>query len=600
MRTEAGSAGLLVAAAVLALAWASSPWSAGYTRLWELPLVVQLDGHGLSMDLHGWVSDGLMVVFFFLIGLEVRRELAVGELTDRRRIRVPLLAGVGGMVVPALLYLALNHEGEAARGWGVVIGTDTAFLLGMLALVGPAVSTQLRVFLLTLTVIDDVVAVTVIGVAYTDSLHAGALVAVAAALAGIVVLDRRSAWRSGPYIALVVVAWLATVYSGLHASIAGMLAGLLIPATEPQRSQVEAAAQQFHVFRQSPLPGLQRRTRAHLTRTISVNERFQASLHGVTSYVVVPLFAFANAGVDLRGGVLAEAMGSPVTWGVVLGLVVGKTLGISAGAYAATRLGLGRLPQGVGSGHVVGGAALSGIGFTVALLIVHLAFDDEALRRDAVVGVLLSVVIASVLGRVAFALAARYLGQRDAALPTTLSRPVDPERDHLRGPADAEVTLVEYLDFECPFCARATGAARQVREHFGDRLRYVVRNLPLDVHPHAELAALAAEAAGRQDRYWEMHDTLFAHHDELELEDLAGYAATLGLDVEQFLRDLQEDDLADHVAQDKESAGESGARSTPTFFVGERRHEGPWDAATLIAALEAEASRSGRGARSRR
>ena len=168
MRTESGSAGLLVAATVLALALASSPWSEWYTRLWETPLVIQLDGHGLDMDLHGWVSDGLMVVFFLLVGLEVRQELAVGELTDRRRIVVPLVAGVGGMVVPAVLYLALNPSGEAARGWGVVIGTDTAFLLGMLALVGPAVSTQLRIFLLTLTVIDDIVAVSVIGVVYSD------------------------------------------------------------------------------------------------------------------------------------------------------------------------------------------------------------------------------------------------------------------------------------------------------------------------------------------------------------------------------------------------------------------------------------------------
>ncbi len=601
MRTEAGSAGLLVVATVLALAWASSPWSEAYTRLWETPFVVQLGGYGLDLSLHGWVSDGLMVAFFFLVGLEVRRELAVGELRDRRRVTVPLAAGVGGMVVPALLYLAVNPSGEAARGWGVVIGTDTAFLLGMLALLGPRVSTQLRVFLLTLTVVDDIVAVSVIGVAYSDAVRVGPLLVAGAAMVGIVALDRLGTWRSGPYVALVVVAWLATVYSGLHASIAGMVAGLLIPAAEPVRGQVEAAARQFQVFRQSPLPGMQRRTQAQLTRTISVNERLQASLHGVTSYVVVPVFAFANAGIDLRGGVLGDALTSPVTWGVVLGLVVGKTVGITAGALGATRLGLGRLPQGVGGGHVLGGAALSGIGFTVALLIAHLAFDDGPLRRDAVIGVLVSVVLASLLGRVAFGVAARFLGQRDAALPTTLSRPVDPGRDHVSGPVDAEVTLVEYLDYQCPFCGKATGATRQVREHFGDRLRYVVRHLPLDVHEHAELAALAVEAAGLQGKFWEMHDTLFAHQDELELEDLAGYAAHLGLDVEQFLRDLQEDALARRVADDKASAGESGARATPTFFVGDRRHEGPWDAGSLIAALEALASdEPGHGTRTRR
>lgn len=586
IHTETAGAVLLVAAALLALVWANSSWSESYVELWHTHLQLSLGSMSLDMDLHHWVNDGLMVVFFFVIGLEVRREFAVGELTDRRRIIVPVVAGIGGMVVPALLYLALNPTGEAARGWGAVIGTDTAFLLGMLALVGPAVSTQLRIFLLTLTVIDDIVAVSVIGLAYTDQVDMVPLLVALAALAGIAVLDRLAMWRSAPYVALVVVAWLATVSSGLHAAIAGMLAGLLVPAAEPSRARMQAAAAQFRVFRQSPLPGLQRETRDHLTRTISVNERMQEALHGPTSFVVVPVFALANAGVDLRGGVLAEALGSPVTWGIVLALVVGKLAGIGLGGWLAVRTGMGRLPQGVGGGHLAGGAALSGIGFTVSLLILGLAFDDPALQRQAVVGVLLSVVLASAVGWLLFAGAARFLGQRDAALPTVLSDPVDPARDHIRGPVDAPITLVEYLDFECPFCGKATGAAREVREHFGDRLRYVARHLPLPVHPHAPQAALAAEAAGRQGRYWEMHDLLFAHQDQLELEDLAGYAGTLGLDVEQFLRDLQDEALARHVRDDMESAAASGVRSTPTFFVGQTRHQGQWDAPTLIAALE--------------
>jgi Na+/H+ antiporter NhaA/protein-disulfide isomerase len=504
--------------------------------------------------------------------------------------------------VPAGLYLVLNNDGEAARGWGVVIGTDTAFLLAVLALVGPAVSTQLRVFLLTLTVIDDIVAVAVIGIAYTGQVQVLPLVVAVLALASIGALGWQGVWRAAPYVAFVGIAWLATVGSGLHASIAGMIAGLLIPAAAPTRASVEAAALQFRMFRQSPLPGLQRRTRARLTRSISVNERFQESIHGVTSYLVVPIFAFVSAGVDLRGGVLADALRSPVTWGVVLGLVVGKTVGTAGGVFAAQRLKLGRLPEGVGGGHVLGGAALSGIGFTVALLIVDLAFDSEQLRREAIVGVLLSVIIASLLGRLVFALAARFFGQDDAALPTLLSRAVDPARDHVQGPADAAVTLVEYLDFECPFCAKATGSARQVREHFGDRLRYVVRNLPLEVHPNSLMAAVAAEAAGRQDRYWEMHDQLFAHQDQLQVEHLVGYAKAIGLDVDEFLRDVQDDELVRRVAEDKATAWESGARGTPTFFVGDRRHEGPYDAASLIGALEAlvemqpgGGTRSGRG-----
>ncbi len=587
LHTESASAAMLLAAAVVGLAWANSPWSQHYVDFWHTHLSVTAGDLGLDLTLHHWVNDGLMVVFFFLIGLEVRRELAMGELTDRRRAVVPLIAGVGGMVVPAAIYLALNPDQPAASGWAAVIGTDTAFLLGVLALVGPAVSTQLRIFLLTLTVIDDIVAVSVIGIAYTDSVDMWQALLGGAALVGLAVLSRLGVWRTAPYVGLVVVAWLATLGSGLHASIAGMLAGLLVPAAEPTRARVEAAAAQFRAFGQSPLPALQRTTRAELTRTISVNERLQEALRDWTAFLIVPVFAFANAGVDLRGGVLGEALRSPITWGICLALVFGKLIGIAGAAWIAVRARLGTLPQGVEWGHAVGGAALSGIGFTVALLIVGLAFEDETLRREAVVGVLLSVVLATAIGWLTFEIAARRFGQADAALPKLLSAPVDPGRDHILGPADAPLTLIEYLDFECPFCAKATGAAREVREHFGDRLRYVVRNLPLPVHPHAEQAALAAEAAGLQGRYWEMHTRLFTHQAELELEDLVGHASALGLDVERFLRDLGNDDLARRIAADMASAEASGARGTPTFFVGQRRHEGRFDAGALIEALEA-------------
>lgn len=589
IKTEAGSAGLLVAAALVALVWANSPWSESYVDLWHTTIEVAVGSGGLSMDLHHWINDGLMVVFFFVIGLEVRREFSVGELTDRRRLTVPVVAGLGGMLVPALVYLALNTSGEAANGWGVVIGTDTAFLLGVLALVGPRVSTQLRIFLLTLTVIDDIVAVSVIGLVYSDSLATGPLLVAAACLVALVVLARLGEWRASPYVAVVVVLWIATLESGLHASIAGMLAGLLVPALDPRRGDVEEAATQFRAFRQSPMPGVQRIARQSLTRAISVNERLQEALHGWTSYVVVPVFALANAGIDLRDGVLGDALTSPVTWGVTLGLVLGKLVGIGLGAYASVRAGLGTLPQGVGQGHMLGGAALSGIGFTVSLLIVGLAFDDPALQAQAAVGVLLSAVLASLVGWIAFALAARMFDQRDADLPRLLSDPVDPDVDHVRGPAGAELTLVEYLDYECPFCARVTGVANEVRAHFGDRLRYVSRHLPLTVHPHADLAALAAEAAAEQGRFWEMHDLLFEHQAELEVQDLAGYAADLGLDVEEFLRALQDERLVDRVRRDLVSAEASGVRGTPTFFVGTERHVGPHDARTLIEALERSA-----------
>ena len=588
LSTEAGGAVLLLAAAVVALVWANSPWSGAYEALWGAEGSVRFGGAELAMDLGHWVNDGLMVVFFFVIGLEVRRELSMGELTDRRRIVLPVLAGIGGMVVPALLYLLLNPGGEAAHGWGVVIGTDTAFLLGALALVGPSSSTQLRVFLLTLTVVDDLVAVTVIGVVYSEEVDLVALGAAIVCLVALAVMGRLGMWRAWAYVVVVLALWLATIASGVHPSIAGMAAGLLVPAFGPRRLEVDGAARLFRAFRQSPQPSVGYSAQVGLARAISVNERLQTVLHPWTSYVIVPVFALANAGVDLRDGVLADALGSRVTWGVVLGLVVGKLVGISVGALGGARLGLGRLPLGVGPGHVVGGAALSGIGFTVSLLIVDLAFRGSTLRDEATVGVLLAAGLAVAVGWVVFRLAAVLRGETSASLPMVLDRPVESGRDHIRGPVDAPLTLVEYGDYDCPFCARATGVARELRAHFGDDLRYVFRHLPLpDVHPHAELAAAAAEAAAAQGSFWEMHDLLFARQDSLELADLAGYAGDLGLDVERFLRDLDDSQSARRVRDDVASAEASGARGTPTFFVGNRRHLGAHDTETLVRDLEA-------------
>lgn len=585
--TEAGSAGMLLMATAIALAWANSPLSDSYESLWEARAVVAVGDGEIDLDLRHWVNDGLMALFFFTIGLEVRRELSVGELTKRRSIVVPAVAAAGGMVVPTLLYLLIAPSGDATAGWAIVIGTDTAFLLGALALIGPESPTQLRIFLLTLTVFDDAVAVAVIGVAYSDSLDAAAMLVAAACLVALAWLSRRGEWRTLLYGLVGVALWIATLESGLHPSIAGMAAGLLIAARPPARRQVEAAAARFRAFRQSPLPDVGLAAKRGLQRAVSANERLQVDLHPVTSYVVVPVFALANAGVDLRGGVLGDALASPLTWAVVAGLVAGKLAGIGAGALGAVRLGLGRLPQGVGEGQVLGGAALSGIGFTVSLLIVGLAFDDRALRDEATVGVLMAGGFATLLGWAIFRLAAVLRGERTAGLPVVLADAVDPVRDHIRGPADAPLTLVEYGDYECPFCGRATGVVSELEERFGDRLRYVFRHLPLtDVHPHAELAAVAAEAAGAQGRFWEMHDLLFAHQDELEVEDLLGYAAELGLDVERFARDLDDEALAAHVREDAAGAEASGARGTPTFFVGERRHVGAYDAERLAAELE--------------
>lgn len=587
LTTEAGSAGLLLAATVLALLWANSPWSHLYESLWHLDASVSFGGATLSMDLEHWVNDGLMAVFFFVVGLEVRHEFSVGELTEPRRVALPVAAALGGVLVPVLIYLAFNPSAPAAQGWGVVIGTDTAFMLGALALVGPRFSTQLRIFLLVFTVIDDIIAVSVIGLVYSGELHPPALIAMIVMCGVLWLLSRLGVWRTAPYVLAGAGLWLAAYESGLHGSIAGMIGGLLIAAHEPARDAVERAAGHFRAFRQSPRVEVGFSAAQGLRRAVSVNERLQLMLHPWASYVVVPVFALANAGVDLRGGILGEAFASPLTWGVVCALVLGKLVGVGGTTLAAARLGLGKPPQGVGKGHVLSGAALSGIGFTVSLLITGLAFEDRVMQDEVVVGILLALVLATALGWLLFQVSARFLGEGDADLPRFLDRPVDPDTDYIRGPRDAPLTLVEYGDFECPFCARATGAARELRKHFGDDLRYVFRHLPLvDVHPHAELAARASISAGFQDRFWEMHDLLFAHQDELEFEDLTGYAAEIGLDVERFLRDLDDERTVARLRADVAGADASGARGTPTFFVGDRRHTGPFDARTLALALE--------------
>jgi Na+/H+ antiporter NhaA len=589
--TEAGSAGLLLAATVVALVWANSPLSDSYDSLWHTGLSITLGDWSLDMDLRHWLDEGLMALFFFVIGLEVRRELSIGELRDRSRVTVPVIAGIGGMIVPVLLFLAIAPS-EASHGWGIVIATDTAFMLGAMAIVGPACPTQLRVFLLTLSIVDDIVAISVIGVAYSGALDVVALAVAAACLAGIAIVSELRVWRGSVYLLLGLGLWIATVVSGLHPTIAGMAAGLLVTAYAPSRERVEEAASKARAFRQSPLASVASDAKRSVARAISPNERLQDLLHPWTSYAVVPLFALANAGVDLRGGVLGEALSSPLTWAVAIGLVAGKTIGISAGAIGSVRLRLGNLLDGVGEGQVVGGAALSGIGFTVSLLIVGLAFESGRMQDEAKIGVLLGALLAIAVGALAFQLAARFRGEVSAGLPTVLSPPVDPARDHIRGPADAPLTLVEFADFECPFCGRATGMVRELRERFGDELRYVVRHLPLvDVHPHAETAAEAMEEAGVQGRFWELHDKLFDHQDELEFEDLLGYAGAIGIDVEEMARALEDNRHAERIAADVQSAELSGARGTPTFFVNGVRHVGPYDSDSLAAELEASRGR---------
>jgi protein-disulfide isomerase len=324
-----------------------------------------------------------------------------------------------------------------------------------------------------------------------------------------------------------------------------------------------------------------------------MGEGVEHRLHPWSAFVVVPLFALANAGIALDAAVLERAASSPITIGIVLGLVVGKLVGITSATWLGTRRWLGRFPLTVAWPPLFGAATVAGIGFTVALLIADLSFTGPRLE-EAKIGILAASIGASLLSVIVFRIIP-HLPERDpqhrrlAPALIDLADPVDPDRDHIRGSEDAPVTLVEYADFECSYCGMAEPVVRDLVARYGADLRYVFRHLPLtDVHEHAELAAEAAEVAAAQGRFWEMHDRLFAGSDALRMHDVVGYAADVGLDPDAFVRDLESRRYALRVARDVESADQSGVTGTPTFFVNGRRYQGAPDVAALSAAIDRE------------
>ena len=590
--SETLAAGFLLAATVIALLWANSPFGETYQTFWHTELSISIGNHGISLDLAHWVNDGLMALFFFVVGLEVKREFAMGELTDRSRASIPIVAALAGLAIPALLFLALNPSGEAAGAWGVVISTDTAFVLGALAVIGPKKAARLRIFLLTLAVADDVGALAIIAFFYTDKLEIIPLALAFVGLAAIALLRRLEVWRGIGYFVVAIATWLAFYESGVHPTLAGVMIALILPVYPPRRSEVERASDLTRAFRQSPNPEYARAARLGLDRAVSVNERLMRLYQPYTAFIIVPIFALANAGVVLSGETLRASATSPLTWGIIVGLVLGKLIGITGAAALFAKMKPSALAPGLSLSHIAGGAALSGIGFTISLFIVDLAPDDELLADEARVGVLAASVIAATLGWLLFRIDARIHPPRQESSHRIL-RPIDPKRDHIRGPVDAPLTIVEYGDFECPFCSKATGSIREVRLHFGDDVRYVFRHLPLDdYHPYARYAAHASEAAAAQGKFWEMADVLFAHSDALEPDDIDGYAQELGLDMERFEDDLRTGDYVVRVEDDELDAASSDVDGTPTFYLGlgDRnliRHTGPYDAASLIRELEA-------------
>jgi Na+/H+ antiporter NhaA len=597
LRTETGSAALLLAATVAALAWANAD-SSGYASTWSTRLSFSIGSSSLSADLREWINSGLMAFFFLVAGLEARREFDLGELRERRRLALPVVVALGGMIVPVGIYLIINAGHPSVSGWGTAMSTDTAFALGALALAGPGVPDRVRTYLLTFAIVDDVAGIVVIALAYSGRIDGVALAAGLAFLAA-AVLARSRRIRSGLlYLILGVGAWIAFFSSGVDPVIVGLAVGLLALAYPASRMDLERASATFRQFREQPTPELANLARESVRTAISPNDRLQQLFHPWTSYLIVPLFALANAGIGLSASALARAYSSPVTIGILVGYVAGKPVGTVGGAWLLSRLSRGRIRPPIGWAAVLGAGAIAGIGFVVSLLIATLAFHGPALA-DAKVGILSAVVCAAILGSLVFRVAARLpkraklralLGTGESIID--LAVPVDPARDHIRGPANASVTLVEYGDFECPYCGQAEPVVRELLAGNGD-LRYVWRHLPLnDVHPHAQMAAEASEVAARQGEFWPMHDQLLRHQDDLTAKDVLRYAADIGLKVEQFRRDMQEGKGQAEVDADVDSADLSSVSGTPTFFVNGVRYHGAYDIDGLSRSVRAARART--------
>ena len=394
---ESASGILLILATPAALIWRNSPIGDSYVDVWHSRVTVVLGPIHFEETLGHVVNDVLMALFFFVVGLEIKSESVAGDLRNPRDAALPAVAALGGMVVPALLYLAVNAGGAGLDGWGVPMATDIAFAVGVLALLGDRVPQRLKLFVLTLAIVDDVGAIVVIAVFYTADLRFTWLAVALAGLVAVVVLQRVRVWYTPIYAVLGAGVWFATFESGVHATIAGVVLGLLAPAT-PLLGERRLEFVEDIVSGDAADPVEVRNAEWRLREQVPVTSRMITLLSPWTSFVIVPVFALANAGIPLSGEIIGDALGSPVTWGVVVGLVVGKPLGILTATVIAVRLGVASLPADVTLRHVLGAGAVAGIGFTVALFISGLAFEGTALGDDAVIGVLLASLLATIAG----------------------------------------------------------------------------------------------------------------------------------------------------------------------------------------------------------
>jgi len=405
--TEASGGIVLLVAAAVAIVVANSPLRDNYRELWHREMLIDADIIVVRASLLHWINDGVMVVFFFLVGLEIKREVLFGELSSWKRASMPVLAAIGGMAVPAVIFAAVNRGGPGSAGWGIPMATDIAFAVGVLAILGRRAPLSLRVFVLALAIADDVGAIAVIVLFYTDSVSIEPLIWAGVVLAVLVGVRRAGVRSIFAYVPIGLGLWLAIFESGIHATVAGIILAALTPARP--RYPAEALTASMETLLRGRIDGstsheeqLRSGALRELERLVRDSEppleRLELALHGWVSYLILPVFAFANAGVELSGDALRVAFESEVSWGVALGLVIGKPLGIFGATVIALRLGLGALPNRVDLLHVLGAGLLAGIGFTVALFVTSLAFSASELQNDAKVGIVAASLLAGAAG----------------------------------------------------------------------------------------------------------------------------------------------------------------------------------------------------------
>ena len=413
---EAASGILLLAATVVALIWANSPWKDSYASFLNAEIIFDAGPVGFQLTLHEFVNDALMAFFFFVVGLEIKRELVKGELRDRKAAALPIVAALGGMIVPALIYFAFNAGTEASHGWGIPMATDIAFAVGVVALLGNRVPVALKLFLLSLAVADDLGAITVIAIFYSKSMSFVWLGAAIALLVLVWLMRRRRIWYGPLYLAIGVVVWYCTLKSGVHATVAGVAMGFLTP-TDALRPDLDSEAIADRLENQSELSAADVAAASFLIKeSVPVGERLVDRMLPWTSYVVIPIFALCNAGILLTSESMRAAAGSAVTWGVALGLVVGKTVGVFGAAAIAIAIGIARRPRGATNLHLLGIAMAAGVGFTVSLFVTELAFTDPLFTEEAKVGVLVASAVAGLLAALVLSLAAKRSSAAELAI----------------------------------------------------------------------------------------------------------------------------------------------------------------------------------------